>query len=68
MTALEKIREFEKDLKKYDPQPDALVPFLLKAFNVMREIAIYQSHDDDGPDEIWPTVIDEMFEKRMKDV
>lgn len=65
MTALEKIADFQKQLEKYTKEEfvqEAMFPFLLKAFHVMREVAI-QVHS--GEYIGVPGVIDQEFEERM---
>lgn len=62
MTAFEKIKVIEKFINKETMSPDMDVSdgeFLLKAFYVMRDIAIYDDYCG------WEEKVDQEFEERM---
>lgn len=84
MTALERIKEIEDELRKMDEihpphmqRLEPLVPFLLKAFGVMRDIALEERREKYGTVHNFRIgkknkfrnglTLDQEFEERMKD-
>jgi len=74
VNALERIKEIEMVLKDIDPEKHDIVSnYLIKSFNIMREIAIkyIRVHNGYGCEENYPLSLgskdcDEMFEENMK--